>query len=1049
MTLSIFGAMHVPVAKAQGNDLTVFLRPGAPDPNNPGFSQTLGTLRDNPELVIDQYLEYAVLASSTGDFEFIVSTQTTLGYIEITYPCEFTFTQTSIKYSVWTDITNDYGYIDNSADDCTVTIGSHVDLGENLVIYPGTYVIRLFAMKAPDKFGLYYFQIATDLEPDGINPVNWPIVIVKGELNPGYVTGIVSADSGLTDGLVAISGTTPEGRSVNGVFPLTPGTDDYGHAMFECPNAGCPANEAGDYVYWLFGVPAGSYEVTASSIDDGYAPSTSARFSVSAAQSTHLPDLSISIGPAVMITVWSKHGRGTIPWGCLWQPPYGTNNPYSTECGESQQRDITLVIYDEAGAEVTSDTWSLDPTAVSFSQTLTVLESGKTYSMKAFVTGYVMVDADAGQRTFSVAGDMSVEMDLRRSNWFEITAHTFEPNNPMTVVYEAYNEAGDLKGLTAYVIPAGGFPADGPSFVVLEGFNHEGDTAGGDTYRDYGLEPGTYQIKMYAADGGPADPIVTGAVEGTGWYYIPADEPTTASIALCNSPSTLSFAVESITMTIILRSVDWEAPAHVRQWTFPGAEIWVNFLNADTSEVAASLDPTVWGLVQDCFDAAGLPLISGSSSWDPYLLEDARLQIKWTGDNVDVKDALTAGTYPTHIAPGQYQFEVNTLGYVTRRVFPVWVPAGGNGDIQADLIQGGEITVDVSFTKEGQDVDFTGYVRVEAYNADGKLVGANIYHQAVPNYVTSAAGGGSYANYDGTKDWKGIASGYVPCAAEGSNIDDADGDECLDGQRGYTSSLLYGVPAYTWDGWPFMEVQGIAANGLYPLPAGESERYDLFGFYWYYGAASSRNTGLWANGWDTTDGVKQNDHGLPGTRDITGATGAGLYTVKVYAFGWTPDGQYVSYYADPVENIDVQWGGYTAVSVSMAEMGRVTGTITWIDAFGNMRNMPWAMLGAGETASHSTSPLLADWGLWDNDAWVMWLPAGTYDFSVSADGVSQTFAPAGSTIVVSDGFSASYDQTLYPTGVPVPEFPATTALALLSVLSASIFLLRRKRIAKK
>ena len=64
MTLSVFSALStsVPVAKAQG-DVTVFMRPGVPDPYNPGFSHTLGTLVRNPELVLSQYRE-GVLGSN-------------------------------------------------------------------------------------------------------------------------------------------------------------------------------------------------------------------------------------------------------------------------------------------------------------------------------------------------------------------------------------------------------------------------------------------------------------------------------------------------------------------------------------------------------------------------------------------------------------------------------------------------------------------------------------------------------------------------------------------------------------------------------------------------------------------------------------------------------------------------------------------------------------------------------------------------------------------------------------------------------------------------
>jgi hypothetical protein len=181
-----------------------------------------------------------------------------------------------------------------------------------------------------------------------------------------------------------------------------------------------------------------------------------------------------------------------------------------------------------------------------------------------------------------------------------------------------------------------------------------------------------------------------------------------------------------------------------------------------------------------------------------------------------------------------------------------------------------------------------------------------------------------------------------------------------------------------------------------------------------------------------------------------------MYTVKVFAFDpLGPDGEFgtsddwQSYYADPVENIDLTWGGMQLISVSMAQMGRISGAIGAIDMYGDLKNMPWVGISTGESFAYSTSPVTADFGLgYSDEAYYMWLPVGTHDLSVSVSGLSQIFAPAGATIVVADGFSTSYDQTLIPTGVPVPEFPTTTVLALLSALSASIFLLRRKRIVK-
>jgi hypothetical protein len=222
-------------------------------------------------------------------------------------------------------------------------------------------------------------------------------------------------------------------------------------------------------------------------------------------------------GPTVTVTVHSKHGTGTMPWACLWQPPFGTNDPYAV-CDGNHLRKITIILYDEDGNEYASDTSSLDPWAMNFSALFTSLESGKTYSVGAFVTGYVMTDEDAYQRTFTVSGDaMTVAMDLRRSNWFEIAAHTFEPNNPMTIVYEAVNANGELKGLVAYEVPAGKFAKS----IILEGFN------GAPDYKDFGLDPGTYEIRVAVAE---VIPLVIG-------------EPTKGSITWGNSPSVISFAV--------------------------------------------------------------------------------------------------------------------------------------------------------------------------------------------------------------------------------------------------------------------------------------------------------------------------------------------------------------------------------------------------------------------------------------------------------------------------------------------------------------------------
>jgi hypothetical protein len=120
--------------------------------------------------------------------------------------------------------------------------------------------------------------------------------------------------------------------------------------------------------------------------------------------------------------------------------------------------------------------------------------------------------------------------------------------------------------------------------------------------------------------------------------------------------------------------------------------------------------------------------------------------------------------------------------------------------------------------------------------------------------------------------------------------------------------------------------------------------------------------------------------------------------------------------------------------------------------YGDMSFVPWATVTAGSAFAPSLSGISPSWGLTTPSGGVLavpgyfvWLPAGSTGVSVAVSNAPQIFAPASTTVVVSDGWSGTYDVTLLPTGVPVPEFPATTLLVMLSALGASVYLLRRRR----
>jgi hypothetical protein len=224
-----------------------------------------------------------------------------------------------------------------------------------------------------------------------------------------------------------------------------------------------------------------------------------------------------------------------------------------------------------------------------------------------------------------------------------------------------------------------------------------------------------------------------------------------------------------------------------------------------------------------------------------------------------------------------------------------------------------------------------------------------------------------------------------------------------------------------------------------------STSFDVYGFHWYYGNSSSRNDGNWANGWETTDGTHQPDTGILGSSNTPLLKGGGPYAVKVYAFD---PSNWSSWYTGGETStvISIPWGGSATVGITMNQMGEVSGTATWLDMYGDMSTMPWATVTASSTFASTTSPIDASWGIGPAEpSYMMWLPAGTYSVAIAASSAPQIFASAASTLVVSDGRSGTYDQTLVPTGVPVPEFPATALLVLISALGASVYLLPRRK----
>jgi hypothetical protein len=255
------------------------------------------------------------------------------------------------------------------------------------------------------------------------------------------------------------------------------------------------------------------------------------------------------------------------------------------------------------------------------------------------------------------------------------------------------------------------------------------------------------------------------------------------------------------------------------------------------------------------------------------------------------------------------------------------------------------------------------------------------------------------------------------------------------------------------------------ANRL-SVPAGAVAAFDVYGFSSYYGGSDSRIEGLWANGWDTTNGVAHPDSGIRGSRDALDLDGGGSFTVRVWAFDpygpngvfdqLGPDGvfgtddDYTS--PDPfdsglsdfraytqvaeITNLEAPWGGSAIAQVTLEEQPSLLGKISWIDMYGDLRPLPWAQVIEASPGSH--------WASSATGSYRLWLSGGSYEFFVTTVGEEQFWEPSYfETVFSGPGVHVFRDVTLTVSGTATPEF---TNLAFTAAIPlAALLILTSKR----
>jgi hypothetical protein len=570
--------------------------------------------------------------------------------------------------------------------------------------------------------------------------------------------------------------------------------------------------------------------------------------------------------------------------------------------------------------------------------------------------------------------------------------------------------------------------------MVLEGFNgvyNQFRTS--KNYQDYGLEPVDYLLEAYMSDAGTPH----AGAPGAGSYITEEPGPEVQTNLGASSISAVFF-LHPTSIEMRLRSIQTGDPTNPSPWTFPGAGIRV-ILIGELGD-SAVLDPTFYGLVQD----------DGTITNDPFDVDTSEvghhglLKVTFAGLDAGPLAALS-GTYPTRLQEEKYSVMAYTLGYIQREDVSTYITRDMANDVQVDLVQGAEIQVELEFKRENMPTAFNGFVRVEVYDQQDNLVGASIYSGADPNPNLS------YLPYDSSKDWK-----LTPGAAEGAGTG-------LQPQRAFYSQIYYGIPPATWADWPAMTPSD--ANRLL-MPPNATARFDIFGFYSYYGDSDSRIDNLWANGWDTTDGAAHLDSGLRGSRDTPKLEGGGNYTVRVWAFDpYGPDGTFDSKGPDGVfgteddytltDSVDgglsdfrayaqasdmsgvvAPWGGTATVHVQLEEEPSVLGVISWPDMYANLRTLPW-----GQVVEVSPGSV---WASSTTGSYRLWLPEGLHEMLVTTLGNEQLWEQSHFEITLGSGAQTFRDATLTPTGTATPEFTGPIWVAAIPLTALLVFFARNR-----
>ena len=617
------------------------------------------------------------------------------------------------------------------------------------------YYVRFNDVIAPMIAGRYFFKISLSNSSDILEaaqamiPVeNWPLLLVKGEVDPAIVWGTIRY-GGWNTTLYGLPIRLPGRMRAVGI------ADD--------PQTGKPTgrrveargyfNHTAEGHFQIEGVAPGVYDIYASA--GGYPEQIiAAGIRVRRGQSLQIDGYLVP-GIEIRGVVYSRCGTGEIPWYYdsspikieIYRSAAGAEicdrsmetlaavwSPYGPAVKQFPWQGLTPGDYSQGGLGINYDgvgppqTWIVSNSSTSFR--FQFGEYGKygapsdfdghvpqrnatwvnglspgTYYLKAFTYGYVQTKIDGEtfepvsftSSSIRYPGDAKIFFDLRLSSLIRKTVHFHDKpwsriETPVMTSRYLYAEAlGYRRSRYAYS-PITDISARISAWkiqLVPAGAKSATVTLHGFTNQTYQHGWG----RNYGLEAG------TYTINTYMFGYI-SPRSDTVTIGLCGTITQISNHMhKGVAFNLTINSKDWQMPRVPRPWVWNGQPVYVLIMN----EMNEQLDYiTTTQNRSRTFAVTGL----------------------YSGRNGGTNDCEVAH-YPTFFATGLYSFKILTYGYVQKRDFSIHANAENvTADISLDVVVGVNITFTIRFRHEGVFSHLTANssARIRLFDNSARLV---------------------------------------------------------------------------------------------------------------------------------------------------------------------------------------------------------------------------------------------------------------------------------------------------------------------------------------